>query len=376
MSEDSELRIGIMLRTLDEKGGIGVYSRYLTAELLALDGRNEYVLYYRSRAHLGRFSQHANATERLLTGSSTLVWDQISVPRACRRDGIDMLLHPKFTVPLLAGCKTAMVLHGAGWFIPDHAKFWSAWDRAYINAVMPLYCRKAAVILSVSQLTTSIYARRFRLREGKVQTVYFAPGKQFRRITDRATLQDVARRYSLPDRFVLTLSKYPGGDRKNIGGILKAFALFHGRTAHKLVVGGKDCDRFRQDYCVPAAGYGRDIVFPGHIAQEDLPAVYSLADLFLYPSNMEAFPIPLTEAMACGTPIVTSDQNGLQEIAGDAALRVDAKSPEAIADAVYRVLADADLRADLSRKGLARSLDFSWERCARETLRILEAVGQ
>jgi glycosyltransferase involved in cell wall biosynthesis len=102
--------------------------------------------------------------------------------------------------------------------------------------------------------------------------------------------------------------------------------------------------------------------------------MYSLADLFLYPSNMEAFPIPVTEAMACGTPIVTSDRNGLKEIAADAALRVDATSPEAIAEAAYRVLSDPIYQASLSKAALARSTAFSWEKCARETLAILEAL--
>jgi glycosyltransferase involved in cell wall biosynthesis len=368
------MRIGMMLRTLDEKGGIGVYSRYVTEELLALDKHNEYVLYYRSSAHVGRFAHHANATERVLRGSNTFVWDQVRIPLACRRDSIDVLFHPKFTVPLMARCKTAMVLHGAGWFIPEYAKYWKPLDRRYINAVMPLYCRKAAAILSVSQLTTDIYNERFKLPPGKVRTVYFGPGKHFRRIEDEGTLTAVRRRYGLPDRFVLTLSKYPGGDRKNIDGILRAYALLHGRTAHKLVIAGKDCERFREDYHIPEEGYGRDILFPGYVAQEDLPAVYSLADLYLYPSNMEAFPIPITEAMACGTPTVTSDLNGLKEIAGEAALRVNATNPQAIAEAAYRVLTNPTLRDSLSRAALDRSKKFSWETCARETLCVLEGL--
>jgi glycosyltransferase involved in cell wall biosynthesis len=368
------MRIGLMLRTLDETGGIGVYSRYLTEELLALDRKNEYVLYYRSRDHVGRFVHAGNVTERVLGASNTFVWDQVSVPLASRSDKIDVLLHPKFTVPFAANCKTAMVLHGAGWFIPEYAQFWKPWDLRYIRAVMPLYCWKASAILSVSQVTTDIYNQKFNLPAGKVRTVYFGPGKQFRRVEDERTLADVRRRYALPDRYILTLSKYAGGARKNIDGILRAYALLHGRTPHKLVVAGQHCDRFRRDYSLPDDGYGRDIVFPGYVAQDDLPAVYSLADLFLYPSNMEAFPIPITEAMACGTPIVTSDRNGLKEIAGDAALRVDATSPEAIAEAAYRVLSDPAHQASLSKAALARSTVFSWEKCARETLGILEAL--
>jgi glycosyltransferase involved in cell wall biosynthesis len=106
----------------------------------------------------------------------------------------------------------------------------------------------------------------------------------------------------------------------------------------------------------------------------DLPAVYSLADLYLYPSNLEAFPIPITEAMACGTPIVTSNVNGLKEIAGDAALFVEPEDTESISEAICRVLTDSNLRARLSTKGLARSSKFTWESCAKKTLAILEGL--
>ena len=114
------------------------------------------------------------------------------------------------------------------------------------------------------------------------------------------------------------------------------------------MIGGKDCHLFRAEYGAPEDGYGQDILFPGWIEQEDLPAVYSLADIYLYPSNLEAFPIPITEAMACGTPIITSNVNGLEEIAGDAAVLVDPSDAQAIADAMERILSDAGLRATLS----------------------------
>lgn len=142
------------------------------------------------------------------------------------------------------------------------------------------------------------------------------------------------------------------------------------------MIGGKDCERFRQDYSIPEEGYGKDICFPGWIEQEDLPVFYTLADLYLYPSNAEAFPIPLTEAMACGTPILTSNVNGLKEIAGDAALFVDPENIEEISDGIHRILKDPGLQMDLSRKALKRSEVFDWGKCARETIQILERVTE
>ena len=178
----------------------------------------------------------------------------------------------------------------------------------------------------------------------------------------------------MPDQFILTLTKRGGDKRKNLGRILEAYALYHGRnnSPYKLVIGGKDCHQFRAEYGIPNDGYGRDILFPGWIDQSDLPTVYSLADLFFYPSNLEAFPIPLTEAMACGTPIVTSDVNGLREIAGDAACFVDPQSDHDMAEALISVLSDKNYSDALAAQGLARADRFRWDRCAKETLSILE----
>jgi glycosyltransferase involved in cell wall biosynthesis len=369
------MRIGIMLRSLDEHGGIGVYTRYLTQELLDLDRENQYVLLYRNPAHIGRFARYGNVVERIVKAPNKALWDQVAIPYACWKEKLDLIFHPKFTVPLLAPCKAVMVVHGADWFIPEYARFYSRLDVAYIKTMLPLYCRRAAVVLSVSQLTTDHFNRILRLPPGKMRTVYFGPGKQFKRVNDPATLENVKLKYGLPDRFILTLSKYGGGGRKNIEGVFKSYEMVHGKIPHKLVVGGKDCFRFRQDYKIPDDGYGSDVMFPGWIDQADLPAIYSLADLYLYPSNLEAFPIPITEAMACGTPIITSRANGLEEIAGSAAVLIDPDNPEEIAEAVRRVLTTPELQAHLSAAGLERSRRFSWNRCAQETLEIVHGLA-
>jgi len=370
------IRIGLMLRSLDERGGIGVYTRYLTQELLARDRRNHYCLFYRSPSNLGRFSDRDNVTERVVRAPNVFLWDQAAIPYACWREKVDIVFHPKFTVPLLAPAKTGMVLHGADWLIPEQARFYPALNVAFMRLLLPIYCRRATVLVSVSKLTTQNLHRALSLPPDKVHTVYFGPARHFRRVKDAARVRQVKERYDLPERFILTLSK-PGGDgRKNMGTIFEAYRRYHGKTPHKLVVGGRDCEAFRESYGLPFDGYGGDVTFPGWIDQEDLPAVYTLADLFLYPSNLEAFPIPVTEAMACGTPIVTSDANGLREIAGDAALLVDPADAEAICRGIGRVLSEPGLRERLVARGLARSKRFSWDRCARETLDILESLAR
>jgi glycosyltransferase involved in cell wall biosynthesis len=367
-----------MLRALDEKGGVGVYAENIVRELLEQGPDHRYFLYYRTSTHLGRYQHLAHVTERVVRAPNKALWDQVAIPMACSRDRVDVLFHPKFTVPLMAPCKTVMVVHGADWFMPDQAVFYHPLDVRYIRTFMPLYFRAAALVLSVSELTTRNFESVLDIPEGKLRTVYFGPAKHFGRVNAPEALRAVRERYGLPERFIFTLTKLGDRNRKNFRGIAAAYARYHRSSEQPLplVVGGKDCDRLRELYDIPTDDYGADLVFPGWIDQADLPAIYSLADLFLYASNLEAFPIPITEAMACGTPIVTSDANGLREIAGDAAYFVDPTSPDDIAEGVVAVLADAQLRADLSSRALARSRCFSWERCGRETLRLLESVAE
>jgi glycosyltransferase involved in cell wall biosynthesis len=371
------VRIGVMLRSLDEFGGVSVYARNVTEELLRRDRDNHYVLFYRSSRHLGSFSTFGNVTEVVLPSRSKAFWDQVKIPRACRRENVDVLFHPKFTVPIFSPCPSVMVVHGADWFMPDQAQFYPWWDVLYIKAVMPLYFRRAAVVLSVSQLTTDNFERVLSPTPGKVRTVYFGPARHFGPVVEEETRSRVREKYQLPDLFLFTLTKRAGDKRKNLHGLFEGYGRYHASHPNplQLVVVGKDCHLFRAEYALDSEPYGRDVLFPGWIDQEDLPALYSSALLFLYPSNLEAFPIPITEAMACGTPIVTSDVNGLQEIAGDAALLVDPRDPAAIAAAISSVQGDPSLRCSLARAGLERSKRFTWDRCAQQTFAVLLEVG-
>jgi glycosyltransferase involved in cell wall biosynthesis len=308
----------------------------------------------------------------------------VAIPWACYRESVDVVFHPKFTLPLLAPCKAVMVVHGADWFVPEQAQFYRRLDICYIKTVMPLYFRKAALVLSVSQLTTDGFCMALGLPAGKIETVYFAPARHFGPVTDERVLRDVRDRYRLPERFVFTLTKVGGDRRKNFGQVVRAYARYYARAKqrsrtdrpHELVVGGEGCDCLRERYGIPADGWGASVRFPGWIAQEDLPAVYSLASVYLYPSNLEAFPIPVTEAMACGTPVITSNTNGLQEIAGNGALLVDPENDREIAAALDRVLGDASLQRALGERGLKRSRRYNWDKCAAETLQALERAGK
>lgn len=374
------MRIGVMLRCIDETGGIGIYARNIVKELLEIDPRNEYVLFYQTEEHVGRYTQFPNVTAQVLGASNNLVWDQIAIPRAAAREKIDLVFNPKFTIPFCTRAKTIMVVHGADWFIPPYHEVYDRADVLYIKSVMPLYFRRADFVISVSDYSTGGFVRRFPQHQEKIRTVYFGPNKIFRRIESQSELESIRRKYVLPERFILTVIRYDTprmNKRKNLRKMLEAYKLCKERTGltHKFVVVGKNCDRYAQDYDVTGLGLADDVIFPGLVKQSDLPAFYSLADLYLYPTVIEAFPIPITEAMACGCAIVTSHDTGLDELAGNAALKVDPQSSTEIATAIERVLKDDSLRRNLGEHGLERSKIFSWKKCGRETLEIIESVG-
>jgi glycosyltransferase involved in cell wall biosynthesis len=121
-------------------------------------------------------------------------------------------------------------------------------------------------------------------------------------------------------------------------------------------------------------GLQEDVIFPGYIAEEDLPALYGGSDVFLFPSFYEGFGLPVVEAMACGTPAITSNVSSLPEVAGEACLLVDPYDVDSLTDATYRVLTDSHLRQELQERGSARAAQFTWNRTARETLKVYESV--
>lgn len=373
------MRIGIMARAYDEKGGIGVYTRNIIQELLKLDTQNEYFIYYKNPALLGSVRDYPNVIERYVPGKAKLYWDQIAIPRAARRDQVDLIFHTKFTVPLLTSAKRIMVVHGADTMMPEYAKEYRRFDVLNHKIMRPFYFRSCSKVFSVSNYSTECFARAIPRYQDRLVTIYFGPHARFKPIHDQQNLAEIRSRYQLPEKFILTVIRYDAGTpntRKNAGNMLRAFASLKNKFGieHKFVVAGKDCDRYGEEHRIDELGIANDVLFPGLVDARDLPAFYNLAALLLYPTIIEAFPGPITEAMACGTPIVTSHGTGLEELAADAALKVNPLDPEEIAEAAHRLINDHTLAQELIERGFERSKLFTWEKCARETLHMFEEV--
>jgi len=189
-----------------------------------------------------------------------------------------------------------------------------------------------------------------------------------------AEAAEVGRRHGLPASYLLYLGSVE--KRKNVHGLLRAYALLRQRgESRPLVVAGiQRSNASGLPRLVQELDLQGHVLFAGYVPDADLPAVYSGADLFVFPSLYEGFGLPPLEAMACGTPVVCSDAGSLPEVVGDAAVMVDPKDTEALAEAMYRVLADRELREELRQKGLARARQFTWEKAARETVAVYRKV--
>jgi glycosyltransferase involved in cell wall biosynthesis len=367
------MKIGIMLRHYEQQeGGVKVYTKKLLPLLFSLGSRHQYVLIYQNAKLLGTYAQYPNVEEAAIGMPGTVPWDQIAVPWIARKKRLDLIFNPKFTVPFFSKAKKMFVLHGSEWFvIPEHFKKHDQW---YFNAFVPLYCRHADAFVAVSNAVKTDVVKHTGVDPGKVFPIHngFDP-TLFQPVRDPGKLLAVRANYKLPDRFILWCGQIES--RKNVARLLRAFALIKDSVPHQLVLAGEQRWSTRAELQVMRELNLEDrVYFPGWIEHGDLPAVYSLADLFALPSLYEGFGIPLIEAMACGCPIVTADTCAPPEVVEGSGCLVDPLSVEDIAAGMLKVLRDAPLRADMIAKGLERAKAFSWDRCARQVLAVFDSL--
>lgn len=364
------MKIGVMLRHMGEQGGIAVYTKNLLNALFEIDRKNEYVMIYRCREQLGGLSLGPNVREEILPARTKLWWDQVSVPRFAAKERLDLVFSPKMAVPMFGSTKSVTTIHGGEQFVVPSAFRW--YDRLYFSIANRLYCKKASGVITMTrQGATDIHCY-MGCDPNKLHVIYESYNEKCR-AWDTEAAEAVRRRYSLPERFIL----FVGGltPLKNLANVLRAFRKAIEVVPHKLVIVGFHRWKFENDIkMMQDLGLRDRLVTPGFVPDEDLPGFYNLASLFMLPSLYEGFGMPVLEAMACGCPVITSNVGCSPEVSGNAAYLVDPYSPDAIADAIVRVLTDDVTRKDLIKKGMARAGDFSWRRCATETLRLFESL--
>lgn len=368
------MKIGIMLRHLDQHGGgVLVYTESLLRRLLAMDTEHEFVLLYRDAGRLGAYHDGNGRVRELVLGKSpTLVWDQWAAWQAARQEHLDVIFNTKYSVPLMTDSRSVFVCHGLDWYVMP----WGSrlLDRANHRYLIPRYTKKADAIIAVSETARRHMIEYLGAEEERVFTVYHGVDNAFAEPVSEQRLSEVKQAYGLPDRFLLYCGQiYPP---KNFGRLIQAYAQVGPREGISLVVAGSHTWLCEDEIAlIDRLSLEKWVLRPGWIGRRELPAFYRLAQGLLLPSLYESFGTPILEAMSSGCPVVTSNRYGTAEIAGDAAILVDPQDTDSIAGGIEQVIADQPLRDRLIVAGRRRAADFSWEKCAQETLKVLERLG-
>jgi glycosyltransferase involved in cell wall biosynthesis len=300
---------------------------------------------------------------------------QVLLPWQLSQKGIEVTHFTNSVAPLLSPCPMVVTIHDMTlWLFPQHH-----YRRRLVamRPFIPLAARRAEAIITVSESAKRDIVRILDVPKDKVHVVYEAAPPAFRRLPDGSALAAVREKYELPEDFFLYVGTIE--PRKNLVRLLEAFAALRQRrcTPHILLMvgsrGWKDDEVFAT---VDNLDLNEVVRFVSHVPTCDLVALYNLADALAFPSLYEGFGLPVVEAMASGTPVLTSTSGSLGEIAGEAAQFVEPTSVESISDGLEQLLHDRGRRGELREAGLARAASFTWEATAARTREIYESVAR
>ena len=368
------MRIGIDARKLHDFG-IGTYIRNLLRHLARLDHHTEFVVLARPAdcQALGALGENFRAVPE--TAANYSVSEQLRIPLALWRERVTLFHAPHYVLPPLVRCPSVVTIHDCiHLMFPQYLP--SRLALTYARGSITLASRRATRVLTVSESSKRDILRFVDIPAEKIDVIYNAYDERFGVEPREEDVIRVRERYQLHDEFVL----YAGNVKphKNLERLIQAFDLVRKRGLPnlKLVLIGDDISKYAAlRRAVHSHQLHKYVRFLGYLPEETLAVMYRLAAVFVFPSLYEGFGLPPLEAMASGTPVVTSNVSSLPEVAGDAAILVDPYNPQAIADGIERVLCDESLRRELRMKGLARARQFSWEDSVRRVREIYGEAG-
>lgn len=355
-----------------QAGGNETYFRQLIQGLTADSSDNRYTLFY----------THPGALD-LKTGDPRFTFVEvpknpvtrlaISLPLKLRELRPDVF-HCQYVRPLFVGAPTVVSIHDLAY---EHfPEFFHPLERTRLKITVRRTARNADHILTLSEFSAADIARRYHVPREKITVTYLAASAMFHP-RDRETSRKLVReKYGADSPFILYIGRIQA--RKNLPRLVEAFAIARRRGAScKLVlVGKKDFQFDRLEARIQELGMRDSVIFPGYVALEDLPLFYNAADLFVFPSFFEGFGLPVIESMASGVPTITSRGSSLEEVAGDAAALIDPGDTDSIADAICRVLGDAELQRNLREKGLRRSAGFNTGSLTAQALGVYKSLAR
>ena len=375
-----QLKIGIDFTSASrERAGIGRYARELIRALARVDRNNEYVLFVPHDAHddLLRFDWSPNfkivrapINERYLAA----MWHRARVPLVVEAfiGKVDVFYSPDFLLPPTLAKRKLVTIHDLSYVrVPE---CFPVPLLRYLNSAVPRAVQRADVILADAASTQRDVADVYHVPLEKIKVLYSGVDSRFHPKVSEAS-QARVRELMHGKPYLLSVSTIQ--PRKNYARLIEAFAKIANLQSLipnlQLVIAGGRGWMFEEVFqTVEHLGLQERVIFPSFFSDEDLPALYAGATLFVYPSLYEGFGLPIAEAMSCGVPIVSSNASSLPEVGGDAVIYFDPRNVDAMADAMQRVLSDESLRKDLRARGIEQAKRFSWDKAARKLLEHLK----
>ena len=369
------MRIGIDARKLHDFG-IGTYIRNLLRQLARLDRETEFTVLCRPEDREALSTLGENFRPVPETAGNYSIAEQVRVPLALRREGVTLFHAPHYVLPPLVSCRSVVTIHDCihlmfPQYLPNRMAL------AYARASIALAARRATRVMTVSESSKRDILRFVDTEPDKIDVIYNAYDERFGVEPREEDVVRVRERFQLHDEFVL----YAGNVKphKNLERLIQAFHLVRQRGLDhlKLVIIGDEVSKYAAlRRAVHKHQLHKYVRFFGYVPEETLAVMSRLAGVFVFPSLYEGFGLPPLEAMASGTPVVTSNVSSLPEVAGDAALLVDPYDAGAIADGIFTVLSDERTRCTLRHKGLERARQFSWETSVARVREIYREVGR
>ncbi len=352
--------------------GNETYITNLIEALAEVDAANRYTLYVTRRTAVERFTgRWANFSVRLTLPHTPLVRIPLTLVRELRRRPVDVL-HVQYTAPPFAPCPVVATIHDLSFeHLPDTFKRRS---RVQLRLTVRRTARHAAHIIVPSAHTRADIVRTYAVAPERISVIPLAAAAHFAPAAAAETAR-VRERYGIAADYILAVGSIQ--PRKNLTRLVRAYAALRTTYSHaklpKLVLVGKRAWLYEETLrAIAACGLLPDTILTGYVPEADLPALYTGALCFVYPSYFEGFGLPPLEAMQCGTPVIAGNRTSLPEVVGDAGLLVDPFDEQALTDALARVINDADLRAELHVKGIERAARWRWHDTARRTLEVYQ----
>lgn len=356
------------------KVGVGNYVIHLVHELAKIDKQNQYYI-IANKKNARFFSTKNPALKILITPNYTaikplrILWEQLLLPFIIKKNEINLLHSPGFIAPLIKTSASIVTIHDMTFF--SHPQCHTRFKRAYFTTLIPHTIRNADAISADSENTKQDIIAHLATTPSKIHTIHLGIDTNFQPLDKKSAQQTLQKKYNLNKPFILFVGMIE--PRKNLNRLIDAYVSL--KTATQLVIVGKKGWHMDSFFKKIKDLRTKEIVLTGYVPDEDLPFFYTAADAFVYPSLYEGFGLPVIEAMACGCPVVTSNNSSLKEIAEEAALLINPENTQELADAMKKIIHDKQLRKTLIQKGLKQAQQFTWKKTAEKTLELYHQVA-